>query len=146
MNGTHPSDELLQQYTLDPAACTVEEIGHIESCPACREAVAAYTMLADALKEQPKPAFDFDVASAVIARLEAPPQEKRGEGAMLTAILIAMVVGVPAWLFRQSAYFVFTDMSAHFYWVVLAAAGIVVGLFLLRLHKKYQEVINLINK
>jgi hypothetical protein len=62
------------------------------------------------------------------------------------ALLITLVIGVPAWLFRKSVYFVFTDMSADFYWVVLAAAGIVIGLFLLRLFKKYQDVINLINK
>jgi hypothetical protein len=37
-------------------------------------------------------------------------------------------------------------MSADFYWVLLAAAGIVVGLFVFRLYKKYQDVINLINK
>jgi hypothetical protein len=146
MSGTHLSDEVLQQYVLDPAICTPEEIGHIGSCPGCREAIAVYGMLANALKEQPAPAFDFNLAAAVIAQLEAPPQPKRREGSILTAALIALAIGVPAWLFRMSAYFVFTDMSADFYWVVLAAAGIVVGLFLLRLFKKYQDVINLINK
>jgi predicted anti-sigma-YlaC factor YlaD len=146
MNGTHPSDEALQQYVLDPTACAPGEIDHIGSCPACREAAAAYRMLADTLKEQPAPAFDFDLAAAVIAQLEAPHQPKRKEGAVLTAVLIAVVIAVPGWLFRKSAYFVFTDMSAQFYWMLLATAGIVVGLFLLRLHKKYQNVINLINK
>jgi len=146
MSGTHPSDEALQQYMLDPTACAPGEIDHMASCPVCREATAAYRVLADALKEQPAPAFDFDLAATVIAQLEAPPQPKRKEGAVLTAVLIALVIAVPAWLFRKTAYFVFTDMSADFYWVVLAAAGIAVGLFLLRLHKKYQDVINLINK
>ena len=74
MSGTHPSEEALQQYVLDPSACAPGEIDHIGNCPACREAAAAYRMLADALKEQPAPAFDFDLASAVIAQLEAPLQ------------------------------------------------------------------------
>jgi hypothetical protein len=146
MSGTHPSDEALQQYVLEPSACAPGEIDHIAGCPDCRESAAAYRMLSVMLKEQPAAAFDFDLASAVIAQLEIPPQRKRGEGAVLTAILIAVVIGVPAWLFRKTAYVVFTDMSADFYWVVLAAAGVVVGLFLLRLYKKYQDVINLINK
>jgi hypothetical protein len=146
MSGTHPSDEALQQYVLDPSVCTAGEIDHIGSCPECQEAAAAYRMMADALQDQLAPAFDFDLAAAVIAKLETPKVRKRQEGSVLTAILIATAVVIPAWLFRRSAYFVFTDMSAAFYWVLLAAAGIVVGIFLLRLYKKYQNVINLINK
>jgi anti-sigma factor RsiW len=147
MNGIHPSDEVLQEYVEGRPACTQVEIDHIAGCPDCRETIAAYRMIASALKEQPAPVFDFDLAAAVITRLEAPPQQrKRQEGSVLTAVLIAAAILIPAWLFRRSAYFVFTDMSAVFYWVVLIAAGLVIGLFLLRLHRKYQDVINLINK
>jgi hypothetical protein len=146
MSGTHPSDEALQQYVLDPSACAPGEIDHIAGCPACRETTAAYRVLADTLKELPAPVFDFDLASAVTARLETPPESRRKESAVLTVSLIALVAGVPAWLFRKTVYFVFTDMSAQFYWMLLATTAIVVGLFLLRLYKKYQDVINLINK
>ena len=146
MNRIHPTDEALQQYVLDPAACTAEEIGHIGSCPDCQDAVAAYRLLADELQQQPAPAFDFDLTTAVIGQIGTPPLRKQKEGLVLTAVLIALAIAVPAWLFRRSAYFVFTDMSAIFYWVLLVTAGIVVGLFLLRLHVKYQNVINLINK
>lgn len=146
MSGIHPSDEVLQQFVLDPGGCTLEAISHIGNCPVCQDAEAAYRLLAEALKEQPAPVFDFDLAAAVIARLETPTVRKRREGLGLTAVLIALAIVIPAWLFRRSAYFVFTDMSASFYWVPLVAAAIVVGLFLLRLHKKYQDVINLINK
>ncbi|HET6255765.1 MAG TPA: hypothetical protein VFE32_16940 [Puia sp.] len=146
MSGTHPSDEVLQEFVWDPTACTAEAIDHIAGCPGCQEAVGAYRVLAAALKKQPAPAFEFDLAASVIARIEAPPLKRRKEGSLLTTVLIVLIVGVPAWLFRKSAYFVFTDMSAVFYGVLLATAAIVVGLFLLRLHRKYQAVINLINK
>ena len=146
MSGTHPSDEALQLYVLDPAACVPGEIDHIAGCMECQETAAAYRVLSDALKEHPAPIFGFDLAAAVIAKLETPRRRKQHGGSALTAILITGAILVPAWLFRRSAYFVFTDMSAAFYWVLLAAAGIVVGFFLLRLYKKYQDVINLINK
>jgi hypothetical protein len=154
MSGTHPSEEILQQYALDRAACQTEAIDHIGSCPECLATIAAYGALSELLSSEPVPEFDFDLAAAVIVKVReakareqaiAPVREKKS-GAVGMAIMIALFVGVPAWLFRKSAYFVFTDMSADFYWVLLAAAGIVVGLFLLRLHKKYQDVINLINK
>ena len=152
---THPSDEALQQFLLERSACPAEEISHIESCPECQAAVAAYSTLANELAGQAAPAFDFDLAAAVIGQLEGAPAPAATSPApptlaspvaALTIALIAAFVTVPLWLFRRSAYFVFTDMSAVFYGLVLTAAGIVVGLFLLRLYKKYQEVINLINE
>ena len=155
MSETHPSEEILQQYVLDRATCEAETVGHIASCPECRAAISAYAALTDALNSQPAPEFDFDLAASVIARVReikmrelaavTPVHERKG-GAVALALMVALVVGVPAWLFRKSAYFVFTDMSAGFYWLLLAATGIVVVLFLLRLHRKYQDVINLINK
>lgn len=154
MSGIHPSDEALQQYVLDPAGCAPEETVHIGSCPDCQDSVASYRLLAEALKGQPAPAFGFDLAAAVITQLEAlpqqktllqpeaPPQRKQKEGSWLTAVLITLAIVVPAWLFRRSAYFVFTDMPAVFYGMLLITAGIVIGFFLLRLHKKYQDVLN----
>lgn len=161
MSGTHPSEETLQRYGLDRAACLREEIEHIDGCPACQASVSAYRILAEALGNQPAPAFDFDLSAAVTIRIQevrareraiaeerseavTAREQKRSAAAM--AIMIAIVIGVPAWLFRKSAYFVFTDMPAGFYWVLLATAGLFVGLFLIRLHKKYHDVINLINK
>ena len=146
MNGTHPSDEVLQQYVVEPEACTAEEIGHIGSCPDCRAAAAAYHALTDELTNQPLPAFGFDLAGSVIARLGEQPKIQRNEGSILTSLLIAAFIGVPLWWFRRSAYYVFTDMPAVFYGVLLVTTAIVVGMYLLRLHKKYQDVINLLNK
>jgi anti-sigma factor RsiW len=146
MSGIHPSEEVLQEYVEGRSACTPIEIDHIAGCPDCQETIAAYRTLAVSLKEQPTPVFDFDLAAAVIAKLEKPQARKRREGSVMTAVLIATAIIIPAWLFRRSAYFVFTDMSAAFYGTLLVATGIVVGLFLLRLYKKYQDVINLINK
>ncbi len=161
MSSTHPSEETLQRYGLDRTDCQPEEIEHIDSCLECQSMASAYTVLAEVLSSQPAPAFKFDLAAAVAVKIrearaleraeaegrgaEAAAKERRRSAAMM-AIMIAIVIGVPAWLFRKSAYFVFTDMSAGFYWVLLATAGLFVGVFIARLHRKYQDVINLINK
>jgi anti-sigma factor RsiW len=142
----HPSEEIVQQYVVDRPGCTPEQVAHIAGCPECQAAVAAYAVVVEVLRKQPAPAFDFDLAGAVIRQVENDAPAKPKGGGVPMAALIAVIAGVPAWLFRKSAYFVFTDMSAVFYAVLLAAAGIVVGLFILRLHRKYQNVINLINK
>jgi hypothetical protein len=146
MSGAHPSEEALQEYALDRLASSPVTVAHVEGCPECGAAVAAYASVMEGLKIQPKPVFGFDLAGAVIREIKAGSAEKRKRSSVPMAVVIALGAGIPAWLFRKSAYFVFTDMSAVFYGVLLGIAGIVVGLFILRLHKKYQDVINLINK
>src|ERR1700722_15406736 len=155
MSGEHPSEETLQQYVLDRAVCQPEEIDHIAGCPDCQTVVAVYGLLTTGLAGQEAPEFQFDVAAAVRQRIEldrsaerwqAETNRDRKRSSLGMAALILVVIGIPAFLYWKSAYFVFTDMSAGFYWILLAAAGIVVGLFVFRLYKKYQDVINLINK
>ena len=149
MNGAHLSEEELQQYILDRPACTPEDIAHLDGCPDCQAQAAAYSQLMEGLRQQSAPVFGFDVSAMVLSQL-APERKTERRVNRRThwgmAALILVITGVPAWLFRKSAYFVFTDMPALFYWAVLCTAAVVVGLFILRLHKKYQDVINLINK
>ena len=169
----HPSEERLQQFVLDPSACPQEEIDHVADCPHCRALVTMYSFLTKELDRLPASTFDFDLAAAVMEQVlaaEAPAvggvravergpavggalavegapavqQRKSGMAAMWTVIILA--IGIPAWLFRRSAYFVFTDMSPDFYLVILVTAAIVIGLFILRLQRRYRDVINLINK
>ena len=66
----HLSAEELQQYALNRAECPAESILHVGTCPDCQADVAAYVLLMEGLGQQPKPAFDFDVAAAVMERLE----------------------------------------------------------------------------
>jgi hypothetical protein len=158
MSGMHPTEEILQQFAEDRAVCTPDEIAHIEGCPQCREAVAAYAVVIEELGGAAVPVFGFDLAETVVARVRAVEEgagqvgaeagvvAKRKAGAVPMLALIAVVVGSAGAFFWRSAYFVFTDMAANFYWIILVVAGLVVGLFIARLHRKYQQVINLINK
>jgi anti-sigma factor RsiW len=161
MSGMHLSAEELQQYVLNRAACTAKSIRHIEACPDCRADVAAYTLLMEGLGQQPKPAFDFDVAAVVMERLEMEPGmamrletepaavlRRRAERPYryVMAAAIAVITGIPACLFWRSAYYVFTDMSAVFLYSMLAVAAGILLLRVLHLYKKYQNIINIINK
>jgi anti-sigma factor RsiW len=153
MNGNHLSAEELQQYVLDRGACTTESILHVGACPDCQADIAAYSVLMGSLRQQPKPAFDFDVAAAVMERLERQPGRKalpfgnktRPFGYMMAALILLMT-GIPAWLFRKSAYFVFTEIQAVFLYPILVAAGLIMLLRILHLYKKYQQIFNIINK
>ena len=149
MSGAHLSAEELQQYILDRAACTPEDIAHLDGCPDCQAQVAAYGLLMEGLRQQPAPVFGFDVSAMVMQRLaESPAAERKADRfpRLATAALILVVTAVPAWLFRKSAYYVFTDISAVFLYLILAAAGVFVLLRVVHLIKRYQQIINIINK
>lgn len=169
MSRAHLSAEELQQYILDKPGCTPEDIAHVDSCPDCQAQVAAYTLLMATLSQQPAPVFGFDVSAMVLGRLAAESSVERasewmseGEGERARerateraterrvnrrtgwgmAALILVVAGVPAWLFRRSAYYVFTDISAVFLYLILAAAGVFMLLRVLHLVKRYHQIIN----
>lgn len=154
MSGAHLSEEELQQYILDRPACTPEDIAHLDGCPDCRARVAAYGLLMEGLGQQPAPVFGFDVSAMVMGQLAESPgvgqraAERRVERPtrMTTATLILLITAVPAWLFRKSAYYVFTDFPAIFLYLILAAAAVFMLLRVLHLMKRYQQLINIINK
>jgi pimeloyl-ACP methyl ester carboxylesterase len=150
MSGAHLSAEELQQYILDRPECTPESIAHVDSCPDCQTQVAAYTLLMKELGQQPPPVFGFDVSAMVMGQLaaESPVVDRRADHRtwLPTAALILLVTAVPAWLFRKSAYYVFTDISAVFLYLILVAAGLFLALRIIHLIKRYQQIINSINK
>jgi hypothetical protein len=161
MSGAHLSAEELQQYILDRPACPPEDIAHLDGCPDCQTQVAAYGLLMEGLGQQPAPVFGFDVSAMVMGRLaESAVAEREGErsvdrGAerradrrarLAMAAVILLATAVPAWLFRKSAYYVFTDFPAIFLYLILAAAGVFLLLRILHLMKRYQHIINIINK
>jgi anti-sigma factor RsiW len=149
MSGAHLSAEALQQYILDKQGCTPEDIAHVDSCPDCQAQVAAYTLLMAALSQQPAPKFGFDVSAMVLGQLAPERKTERRVNRRTSwgmAAIILLVTAVPAWLFRRSAYYVFTDISAVFLYLILAAAGVFVLLRVLHLMKRYQQIIKIINK
>ena len=168
MNSLHLTEDVLQLYALEPERCPQEVIEHLAECEECRVAAEGWMLLGKALKDQPAPEFSFDVAAAVMGRLEG--EEVRG-GEVVTGRLdgeraatpahgvalgrvsrlvvpgiVAIVAGVPAWLFRKTAYFAFADMSEEIALVILVCAGVAVAFSAYKYYRRYQQIIQLINR
>jgi len=103
----HLSDDLLQACAT--AAPSAAAAAHLRACPACRAWVHHYQALFAALAEAPRPAFGFDLATAVLAQLPAPaapptPARRFPGWALLLAGLLPLLVAAPvAWFW---GYFV----------------------------------------
>jgi hypothetical protein len=69
MKYKHLNDDEIQQYVLEKANCADEVIEHIKSCTNCKERAAQYSLLFEGIKQQEKPAFDFNLSELVVAQL-----------------------------------------------------------------------------
>jgi hypothetical protein len=151
MTGKHLKEDVLQRYALEPGACPPEVLVHLAECTQCRVEAEGYRQLGKLLRDQPVPGFSFDLAAAVMTRLDSatPTATLAGKQKWVSRLsvpaVIAILAVIPAWLFRKTAYFVFADMSAVIAWIILAAAGIAVLFWSYRYYRKYQHFLHLIN-
>ena len=79
MNTKHLTEEEVQTYAIEEAACDVDVRDHVQGCQHCRARVETYRMLITVIKEQPEPAFDFDLSELVLSRLPQTPAKTNKE-------------------------------------------------------------------
>src|SRR5882724_5041351 len=103
MNTHHLSEEEIQQYALGQTNLNMME--HIDSCALCEAKTANYHLIFSEIDQLPKLAFDFDVASLVIARLPEPKIALVGGERWLYLLVFAALasITIPVYLYR--AYF-----------------------------------------
>lgn len=68
----HLAEELLQQHLMEKIPLDTAARTHLEKCSVCRQHLEAYQLLVKGLAAQEQPAFDFDLAAAVMVKLPAP--------------------------------------------------------------------------
>jgi len=91
MKTNHLLESEIQQYSLDKLNCEKHIIDHIQSCENCRENVEAYSVIFSTIKDQPEPAFDFDLTEMVMQQL---PQAKPKVIADKTMIFVLSFIAV----------------------------------------------------
>ncbi len=147
MNTSHPSEREIQDYVLEKSACTQTTIGHIESCEQCRAAIATYSLLFSEIREQPAPAFDFDLSALVIPQLPSVPAPLPADRfvAGFLMFFICCCVAVPAYLLRQYFLNLFLDISSFFIYAIIISTLVIVLFKGLSVYKKYQKQMQLLN-
>lgn len=115
MTVNHPTDTALQEFAMGHAP---EWASHVAGCPACEAQVALYRNMAGAIREQPAPAFNFNLSAAVLAQLPAP--RKKTFPVLYTAIAgILLAAGVAVYFFRTDITALFNGAAAIFTWLVV---------------------------
>jgi hypothetical protein len=145
MNNDHLSEEEIQQYALGGTG--LNTIEHIGSCAICEAKAANYRLIFLEMDQLPQPAFDFDVASLVLAQLPRPETTPdTGERWFYLLIFATLAsISIPVYIYRVYFFKMFTGiLPAAMYLVILVTVFILVfqGIEMFR---KYQKQLNILN-
>ena len=147
MKAKHLSDNELQQYVSDQAACKSSVIEHINSCESCRIKAETYQILFSGIQQQPKPAFDFNLADLVMAQLEQP---KRSYSTNTLAVYLFWSIGTTAvlilcFLFHDYLSGLFIRYSNLLLYLFLATTLVVFLFQCVEIYRKYQKQLRVLH-
>jgi len=147
MKLNHVGDKAIQQYALDEASCDMAAINHISTCESCKAKAKAYQLLFTEIQEQPIPVFDFDATQLILAQLPQakPAFEWSGLEQYLVPSIIATVVIVALYIFRQYFLTMLSGMASYIVYTIVAAMITIITFKVYEMYKKYQRQLNELN-
>ena len=136
----HLTDDEVQQYVVENQHCEVKVVEHIHFCEVCRAKVEVYQLMIKEIKQQPQPAFDFDLAKMVMQQL---PQAKKKVSNDKLLIWLFVSIGIifigGALYFFQSYFELFEGLKTIFIYLIgITAVTVLVYLFI-DMYKKYRH-------
>ena len=136
----HLTDDEVQQYVVDKQHCEMKIVEHIHSCEVCRAKVEVYQLMIKGIKQQPQPAFDFDLSKMVLQQLPSRKAIIANDKALILIfgfMGIAFLGGV-IYLFQR--YFdLFEGIKTIFIYLIAITAITVLVYLLIDMYKKYQK-------
>ena len=136
----HLTDDEVQQFVVDRQNCEVKIVGHIHSCEVCRIKVEVYQVLIKGIKQQPQPAFDFDLSKMVLQQLPSPKTTIANDKALVLifGFMGIAFLGGAIYLF-QSYFDLFEGIKTIFIYLIVITAITVLIYLLIDMYKKYQK-------
>jgi len=136
----HLTDDEVQQYAADKHNCEKRIAAHIHLCKECRSKVEVYQLLITGIKQQPQPAFDFDLSKMVLQQLPSPKTTIANDDTLIWIFGFMGIVflGGVVYLFRR--YFdLFEGIKTIFIYLIVITAITVLLYLLIDMYKKYQK-------
>jgi hypothetical protein len=146
MNNGHLSEEEIQVFVFDPENIDAGVIAHIQGCPECLELVNIYELMLADVAMQEVPAFDFDVASVVLANIQqaGTTDDPARVFPHMTLILAAVFVMVPLYIFRANFLIIANTTSVIF--LLISSIACIIGFIFkaMQLYGRYKAQIKTI--
>ena len=136
----HLTDDEVQQYATDKTTCEKRIAEHIHFCEECRSKAEVYQLLITGIKQQPQPAFDFDLSKIVLQQLPSPKTTIANDKALalIFAFMGIAFLGGAIYIFQSYFYF-FEGIRTIFIYLIAITAITVLVYLLIDMYKKYQK-------
>ena len=136
----HLTDNEVQQYVVDKQHCEVEIVEHIHFCEVCSAKVEVYQMMIKGIKQQPQPAFDFDLSKMVLQQLPSPVTKVSNDKLFVWLFVSTGIIFIGGSLYFFQSYFdLFESMrTISIYLIAITAITILAYLFI-DMYNKYRQ-------
>jgi hypothetical protein len=142
----HLTDNEVQQYAVDKFTCEKRIDEHVHLCEECRSKVEVYQLLITGIRQQPQPAFNFNLSELVVQQLSS-PKEKTSDKLLLWVLLFIGIgfIGTIFYYFEGSFVYLFSGIATIFiYLIIITALTVITGLFI-AMYKKYNSEMKLLD-
>ena len=143
----HLTDEEVQLYTIDKKQCAIQVSEHVHLCKECKARVDIYLVLINGIRQQPQPAFDFELAAIVLKQLPA-KRPSTANDKLLTWIIIFMCAGffgTVFYFFRGFLDNMFKGIATISVYLILISAVTVIAMLFGEMYRKYKKEMNVLD-
>ena len=142
----HLTDDEVQQYVVERQHSEVKIVEHIHFCEVCRAKVEVYQLMIKGIKQQPQPAFEFNLSELVVQQLPS-PKENTSDRLLLWVLLFIGVgfIGTIFYYFEGSFVYLFSGIAAIFIYLMIVTALTVIAGLLITMYKKYDTEMKLLD-
>ena len=143
MKNKHINEKEIQQYVLAKDDCDINILEHINHCQKCKAEVEIYELLFAAIKEEPNPIFEFDLADLVMQQL--PEKQNFSFEKYLIAILSGILIAIISILiFLINRYFptLFNGISSIQFSLIFVTILLISIYIYIDMNKNYKDQMN----
>lgn len=147
MINEHLNDEEIQQYVFQKTECNVDILDHIESCETCKIKAVQYNLLFEGIKQQDKPAFDFDIADLVVEQLPKPRQKVSNDTSFWYLIILISIfsLSIIFYVLRHSLSDLFKGITLILVALVITTALCLFVILFIDMYRNYQTKMKTLN-
>lgn len=146
MTPRHLNDNEIQAYSLNTVTDTTIS-KHIAECKTCRLKVAQYKAMFSAMKEEPYPAFEFNLTNLVMAQLPVTKPSYSFGNFFMYLLLTMLVIIISILLYPIKDFFIanIINVTSSLLTIISCAALLLSGFFYVEMYKKFKAKINIVH-
>lgn len=145
MINEHLSDEQVQEFALDRSACDERISAHVQLCELCSAKVEAYQLVITAIDDQPVPAFDFDISTAVLAQIGKQQKSERYRWLYWLVALGILASSAGIYLFWQYIAVLFTGINTLLIYMAVISGLLIMIAVIIDMFKAYRMKMTLLD-